>query len=48
MKEVTIIDEGRYFALQPDAKYPHLGATYTPDLGQKLHLSAIRNKLAAI
>lgn len=33
--------------LQPDVKYPHLGATTLPNLGAKLHLGAIRNKWCA-
>jgi len=36
------------FDLQPDVKYPHLGATILPNLGAKLYLSAMRNELNEI
>ena len=36
------------FALRPDVKYPHLGATTLPNLEAKLYLGAIRNELIAI
>jgi hypothetical protein len=36
------------FDLRPDVKYLHLGATTQPNLGAKLHLCAIGNKLCGI